>query len=96
MTLAACASASKPRPAPEAPAPIIQRVFETRLVCPAELALPVPPEAAPGPGAIVRTNDAGDAYLAAKDAREDLLAGRLLDAQAQCPPVSAAPMSSAR
>lgn len=85
MTLVACASASKHTPAPEAPAPIIQRAFETRLVCPPELRLPIPPEAQPAPDAIVRTNASGDAYLEAKDAREDLLAARMSEAQAQCP-----------
>lgn len=67
---------------------MIQRVYETRLICPAELALPIPPEATPAADAVVRTNGAGDAYLAAKDGREDLLAQRMADAQAQCPAAS--------
>lgn len=64
---------------------MVQRIYETRLVCPAEVTLPIPPEATPAADAVVRTNDAGDAYLGAKDRREDLLASRMADAQAQCP-----------
>lgn len=84
MALTACASAGA-KPAREAPDPIIQTQFQARLVCPAELGLAVP-EPVPVPaGAEVRANPAGDAYLDAKDGREQLLARRLTDAQGQCP-----------
>lgn len=93
MTLAACASASKPSPAPDAPAPnpVVRTLYETRLICPAEVMLEIPPAATPAADAVVRANPAGDAYLQAKDAREDLLADRLADAQAQCAAEADAP-----
>ena len=63
---------------------MVQRIYETRLVCPAEVTLPIPQEARPAADAVVRTNEAGDAYLAAKDGREDLLAARMSAAQVEC------------
>ncbi len=82
-TLSACASAGS-SPEPAAP-PVIQARIETRLVCPAELAQPIPAPVATPAGAIIRANEAGDAYLDAKDAREGLLADRLAGAKAECP-----------
>lgn len=87
MMLTACAAggAKLPSKLASAPDPIIDTRFETRVVCPAELAQPVPPAVAVPAGAVIRANPAGDAFLDDKDARETLLAQRLTDAKAQCP-----------
>lgn len=89
MTLSACGTAGVAKPNPDvAPNPVLQTVFETRLVCPAEVTLPIPPAAAVPAGAVVQANAEGDAYLEAKNAREQLLADRMRDAQAECPGVA--------
>lgn len=85
MMLMACASAGANDPVRPAPDPVVVTRVQTRLVCPAELALAVPERAAVPAGAEIRANPAGDAYLDAKDGRETLLAQRLTDAAAQCP-----------
>lgn len=92
MALTACANAGRTRPDPraEAPDPIIQRQLQRELYCPAEVELDIPPEEQPEPGVVVGANVPGDDYLDRKDAREDLLAGRLRDAQAACAEAKAA------
>jgi hypothetical protein len=54
------------------------------IVCPAEVELELPPRADPAAGADLRANPEADAYLDAKDAREDLLEARFRDAAAWC------------
>lgn len=78
--LAACAHSPASRPTP-----IVEQQTVFRTLCPAELKLPIPSAIEPEAGAVVEANDAGLRYLGAKQAREDLLAGRLADAAGQCP-----------
>lgn len=80
MTLTACASAGKPTPELSGLSVSAERV----VVCPAEVDQDIPPRADPSPQAVIRANEAGDAYLDAKDGREDLLEARLRDAKAFC------------
>ena len=56
-----------------------------RTECPLELSLPIPAAAVPAADAVVQFNAPGAAWLNARLAREDLLAGRLADAAAACP-----------
>lgn len=85
MMLTACGSAGKSPPRlAEAPSPLLQVDVQHVMVCPAELEQPIPPRAAPPPGAVLRANDEADAYLDAKDGREDLLELRLRGAKADC------------
>lgn len=81
MTLIACASASKPTPAS---GPALKTTVQRELICPAEVDLELPARADPAKGAELRANPEADAYLDAKDQREDLLEARLRDAQAEC------------
>jgi hypothetical protein len=65
---------------------------ETVIVCPAEIYAPIPTRAAPEADAVVETNPAGRRWLAGELARGDVVAGRLVDARAQCPPAEGAPV----
>ena len=69
-----------------APAPIVAEAthVERQLVCPAELDQPLSPKPQPGPGAVVKFNAEGQAYLAARDAWGDGAAAQLTDAQGAC------------
>lgn len=79
MMLSACATAGRPT------SPAVETRFELRLVCPPELALDLPPAPTVPQGAVIRANPPGEAWLDAKDAREQLLAARLTDAAKACP-----------
>lgn len=85
--LAACASsgtrATPATPRPEA-APIIEQITVTRVVCPAELDAPVPPRPVAPPGAVIRTNPAGAAYLADELGYGSVVGAVLSDAKAAC------------
>ncbi len=69
-----------------APDPQVERVTVTVTVCPAEILAGVPPKVTAPSDAVVRTNDAGGDYLAARFTREELLEARIRDALGQCPP----------
>lgn len=86
-TLAACATASPPPidPGP-APNPVVTTVVETRLICPAELDQDLGPPPAPAPGAVIRHNDAGGAWLESYADWGLRAAGLFNDARAECPP----------
>lgn len=92
MTLAACAhvGAAPATPDPKAPNPVIERRTTVRFVCPAALAAELPPEPVPTPGAVVRANEEGDAYLDARIARGDAAVQVVTDARAECDRAGAA------
>ena len=56
-----------------------------RVECPLELKLPLPAAIVPAADAVLQGNAAGMRYLGDKQAREDLLEGRLRDAAQACP-----------
>jgi len=85
MTLSACASDGVKPPTDHQVAPVISTRFDHQVVCPPEVMQAVPAPIAVPDGAIIRANPAGDQVLDAKDAREQLLAQRLVDAQGKCP-----------
>jgi hypothetical protein len=71
---------------------VVEERTITRILCPEELRLPVPPPVAVPDGAIVRGNREGLGFLGQRFSREALLADRLADAAGQCPePTDAAP-----
>lgn len=84
--LSACASdgASPKAGARFAADPVIETRETTRLVCPPDLrrALPDAPPAAPG--AVIRHNEAGSAWLDAKIARGDAAEAIVQDSRKAC------------
>lgn len=86
MTLAACAhvGAAPATPDLKAPNPVIQRQTVTRFFCPTALGAELPPEPTPTVGAVVRSNEEGDAYLDARIARGDAAVQIVTDARAEC------------
>ena len=92
VTLAACATASPSTDAGASagigaePNPVIVRTVETRRVCPAELDQPAPTLPAPPPGAVVRHNAEGGAWLDALIAAGQGAIDLFNDARAACPP----------
>lgn len=64
---------------------------ETVIVCPAEIHAALPEVPVPEADAVVETNASGRRWLAATLSRGDVIAGRIVDARAQCPPVEGAP-----
>lgn len=81
-TLTACAHDGPP-PA-IAPDPLIEQRETVRLVCPADLRRPLPAAPSPAPGAVIRHNAAGGAYLDAKIARGEAAEAIVTDARAAC------------
>lgn len=84
MMLTACGSAGKSPPDATATKAALTLQVDRVKVCPAELDLAMPARAQPPAGAILRANPDADAYLDAKDAREDELEQRLVGAKAEC------------
>jgi hypothetical protein len=85
MTACAGSSGKRARPLPRAADPVVERSFETRLECPAELLAPVP-DAPPRPrgGAIEADRQTLD-WLGQMMRWGRALADRLRDAQGECP-----------
>lgn len=90
--LACCASSGARAPVappPPEPDPVIEVRYETRLICPAELARPLPDRPPPGAGAVIEANEAGAMWLASELAFAASVAALFLDARAACPPPAA-------
>ncbi len=86
-TLSACNGSAADAPiVARAPDPVVEVRRETVIVCPAEIYAPLPAAPVPGADAVVETNAPGRRWLAATLSRGDVIAGRLVDARAQCPP----------
>lgn len=85
--LAACASsgARTPPAPPTEPDPVIEVRYETRVVCPAELAKATPARPVLPAGAVIEANDAGATWLAGELAYSGMLADLFNDAKAACP-----------
>lgn len=93
--LTACAG-SPNKPAASAssdlgPDPVIASRTVTRLVCPAELALPLDPRPLPAVDARLEGNEPGMAWLRAVLSRLGLIEDRLADAAAECAKDAPAP-----
>lgn len=83
--LAACA-ASPAHPDPgAAPDPVIERQIVVKPLCPPELLLPMPDEPVMPADAAIEADAPTLRWLAARFAREALLAARLIDARTVCP-----------
>ena len=90
-TLAACASSgAKTPPRATEPNPVIQTVYQTRTVCPAELRRPISSRPPVPADAVIRANEAGAAWLRDDGAHAAAVVDQLRDAQAACPAVEAA------
>lgn len=85
MALAACAhgGAVPATPSPD-PNPIIRREVVRQLYCPDALSGLLPDAPTPAADAVIRANEAGDAFLDARIGRGDAAVQILADAKAEC------------
>ncbi|MEO6217741.1 MAG: hypothetical protein ABIO86_17060 [Sphingomonas sp.] len=82
--LSACGASPAARPA-IAPNPIVKTTTVARTICPAEVTADLPAPVAPYAGPAVDALPEFFSWNSAHFRRESLLAGRLRDAQGQCP-----------